>query len=154
MSRLLNPYNVIPNNTGYDFFTDYNLSYFVYFNQNKNYFIKSPELNNSVYDFGFERNEENHSDFDVRIEHTLISIVKDFFIKNPTAILCYICDGSDNFEIHRYRIFNIWYYRHLLTECEKLNFDLSGLKIYGAVLISENNPYKAFIKEAFFKEFD
>ena len=153
--RLLNPYKIIPNDRGYHFYTDGNLSYFVYFDQGTNYFSKTPNLNPLVFTFGFEAEhdiEEHVSDS--RIEDTVISVFLNFFSNNSTSALMYICDAQDSYEKLRFRLFNFWYHRHLQTSCEKLEMKIPELNIYGAVIFRTDNPIAPYLKAAFFQEFD
>lgn len=112
-------------------------------------------MNGLVYDFVFGKYDKDaEGEKDDRIKDTVVSVVKDIFEKDPNAILCYICDHSDNQEKARERLFKIWYNNHLLTEADHLGFNFGTVGIYGAILFSTISPINAFVKEAFYKEFD
>lgn len=154
---MLNPYNIIPSENGYTFFTDYNLSYYVYINQGSKFFVENENLNGITFSFGFQPIQDHTANsHDSRIEQTLISIFSKFFTENKGGILSYICDASDGQELVRLRLFNKWYEKHMSETHIKLHVQVkldNDSNFCGAIIFLKNNPYSSFIHEAFFKEF-
>jgi hypothetical protein len=79
-----------------------------------------------------------------------MSIVNDFFEKNDHKVLVYFCFGDDGYARHRKITFNKWC-KDLNKSIEKHDSTLyyEGSKIYGSLIILENNPLKKLILEAF-----
>jgi hypothetical protein len=155
--RKPHPYDLVPNDRGYHFFTDLNYTYYVYFEQSTGYFEKSSKLNDVTYGFGFGCNHDlNDHKFDPRIEDTITHCINLFFAANPGCIIAYTCEGKDKYELLRFRLFGIWSFRHFSHYCEKLNYKtkLSDSWFCGSIIFTKANPYRDFITESFYKEFN
>lgn len=154
--RIPNPYDLVPNDRGYHFYTDLNYTYYVYFEQSTNYFSGGSNLNSITYGFGFEcmHNIEDHV-FDSRIEDTVIHCIHLFFKSKPECIIAYTCDGKDRYELLRYRLFNQWCCRHL-TYCDRLNYKtlIGDSWFCGAILFQLNHAFREYIMASFYKEFN
>lgn len=144
---------------GFEFFTDDNQSYFVYFNQGTNYFTFAKGLNLITYDFGFEcTHDVNDHKFDKRIADTIADCIHKFFKKNPESIIAYTCEARDSYELLRFRLFNIWHATHFKEYCNKLSYqtyfkdEKGGSWFCGSIIFQKNNPSREFIEASFYKE--
>lgn len=154
MSRLPSPYSIVDGENGYNFYTDLNLSYFVYFNQTTNYFSNHPNLNGLVFDFGFECLEDHTiCKKDDRVEDTVMSMIHQFFKKNELGMIAYICDGADGKAHLRNRLFKSWFNRHLASTHDRLSVEYPDVHLYGSLIFKSNHPFGDFIKGAFASEF-
>ncbi len=124
-----NPYNLTGENGDFVFETDLDLQYKIIF-QKHNVF---DELGYSTFEFSFYPVGKHELRYDPRIKDTIISALKDFFLKNPDSIILYVCDSSDNRARERNMLFNRWFKEQTSIEIVRLNrkiFDTESDKIY------------------------
>jgi hypothetical protein len=137
---LLAPYNISVVDNGYEFVTDNNLTYAVYFIDITETFQSQVK----VYSFGFGLvNHEGEIPYDERVGHTITKTLDDFFCVNDDIIL-YVPMESDGKEKERLRLFDIWwasYKKYFL--CQNLDKDRIEFKY---------ESDKDFIVTIFFKE--
>jgi Family of unknown function (DUF6169) len=130
---LLNPYDIKVVHSGYEFLTDNQLNYYVYFTAVSQTFGEK----NKVFSFGFEPKDiKDYSSIppDQRVGDTIAKIMESFFNTNENVIVYvpYDKDGKDKL---RMRLFSIWFNRYQgKLNCPALSKDSVSLilneKIY------------------------
>ena len=97
-----------------------------------------------------KKNELNEV-FDRNIGLTVSVILNRFFDKNPTAILSYICDNSDNKAFKRQSAFEKWFSANNREPKKVLiKFELKDVIYSGAILLNKNR--EALKIETYFKK--
>lgn len=137
---MLAPYNISVVANGYEFTTDNNLTYAVYFIDITETFQSQVK----VYSFGFGLvNHAGGIPPDERVGHIVTKILDDFFCSNDDIIL-YVPVESDGKGRERLRLFDIWWatYKKYFV-CENLERDRIEFKY---------ESDKDFIVTIFFKE--
>jgi len=104
--------------------------------------------------FGFScklANEENPQRYDVKIKHTIIYIVNEFFGAQPADAILYLCMNQDGKAKNRHITFDIWF-KEAAEELEKHNSPDESAKhnFYGSILVKSTNPYKQRYIDAFY----
>jgi len=134
------PYNLTQGPYGYEFFTDLEERYVLYFSDASGYFDGS-EFDPNALMLGPQRlNPGKRSPHDPRVSATLLHFTEQAFTDNRT-ILVYVCDQSDNLEQQRHRLFNRLferygkerYVKHVLAESQTL---------YASLLYRNDNPFR------------
>lgn len=148
-SNLLNPYNVDYNEKeqSYSFNTKLGIEYHVFFLDASGYDFKSEE----VYMFNIERVEnDTPQPIDVRISHTITSILDKFFQQKKHAIII-VCDNNDGKERKRNKIFQRWFDKYNNGKIIKIDkcCQTEDYCIYASLFFDENNPDKTNITKTF-----
>ncbi len=90
--------------------------------------------------------------FDDRTSHTIAAIFTSFYNRSDELIIIYICDSSDGRQLTRQRKFNSWFYSFVeedLVKYDDILRDVDGEKYPVALILKEQNPYKAEIISEF-----
>ena len=123
---MLNPYEITVVESGYEFSTDNQIIYYVYFTDVSETFNER----DGVYSFGFEpRNVTDQvlMPKDQRVGDTIAKIIESFFIKNKNVIV-YVPYDKDKKDKLRMRLFDIWFNKYQdKVACPKLNKDRISL---------------------------
>ena len=147
-SKLLCPYRVYKGKSFLTFTTKHKLKYKCFFFLYNNYSIAELEVKSKVYSFSFVcENQENKSiKFDPCIGLTIGKILNEFFIKNPDAIIQYICENSDLKAFKRQKSFAQWTQKHN-EDAEKvlIQAEIQDV-IYLGVLLLKLHPERKKIK--------
>lgn len=81
--------------------------------------------------------------FDKKVSYTISIIVNNFFIKNPEAIISYICDDMDKKAKCRNKIFYKWYKScSLPPDKYMINTNIDGVVYFGVLMLSSNSEKK------------
>ncbi|AUD05438.1 hypothetical protein GCM10028818_53470 [Spirosoma horti] len=86
--------------------------------------------------------------FDERTSYTVAAIFTEFYEQNDALITIYICDSSDGRQLTRQRKFNYWFYFFVKDDFVKYDDiirNIDGEKYPVALILKEQNPYKAQI---------
>lgn len=135
--NLTSPYTLWrTENNSYGFRTNYGVIYRVGFYKNELIWA------DNSYEFGI--NNENHrtSPNDNKVKGTILAIIEEFFISNPSVLL-YQCETGDNRQAMRARLFAKWFNDYK----EKDNFVIKAAVVkdedidnYIGIIIQRNNP--------------
>lgn len=135
--NLNSPYTYWPmENNSYGFRTDYGVIYRVGFYENNLIWA------DDTYEFGI--NNENHktSPNDKKVKKTILAIIEEFFLSNPTVLL-YQCETGDNRQAMRARLFAKWFNDY----AKKDNYIIQAAIIkdesvdnYIGIIIPRDNP--------------
>jgi len=156
---LFRPYKTTIDQDGsYNFISDQNHTYLVYFSEYK---LSDAEGNeHTTYNLGFLKNGDfkNKSfkdKYDNRVSDTIIAIVNEFFLKNSHRALIYFCFGDDGYARHRNIVFNQWSKNlHLSLEKHNNSIPFESTILYSSLILVKNNPLKKLIITAFDKYLD
>ncbi|MBO9585136.1 MAG: hypothetical protein J7574_13325 [Flavobacterium sp.] len=100
------------------FIKKYDLKYFVSF--------RKVDFENDYFEnlFFIDFYESNNQKFynDPHIETTIITIISDYFKRNPNVIISYVCDIVDYKQDFRKRLFDKWYKNFNDNKFSKINF--------------------------------
>lgn len=138
--------------TSYHFITSSGNTYIAYFTeftlQDKNG-AEVPALS-----FGFScklANGEKSQRYDVKIKHTVIYIVNEFFGAQPAESILYLCMNQDGKAKNRHITFDRWF-KEAAEELEKHNSPEESAKhnFYGSILVKATNPDKQKFIDAFY----
>ena len=86
--------------------------------------------------------------FDDRTSYTIAAIFTHFYDRSNELITIYICDSSDGRQLTRQRKFNYWFYFFVKDDFVKYDGiirDIDGQKYPVAIILKEQNPFKAQI---------
>ncbi len=150
---MFTPYSLTKTEDGYQFISDFGLTYFLYFSK---YYLADENGDDIVVtSFGFFNEPAQVKVNDRRVKITIISFLISFFEKNKELGMLYICDPKDNLARHRRIIFGTWH-REMDKEIEKYdcNERHSNLGYYSSLLIRADNPQKHYIISAFYRHLD
>ncbi|MRG48959.1 hypothetical protein GFS24_27865 [Chitinophaga sp. SYP-B3965] len=144
------PYDLTKTEDGYQFTSDFGLTYFLYFS--KYYLIDENGDDLIVTSFGFFHDPEKVRVNDQRIKATIISFIIDYFEKNPELGILYLCDPRDDLARHRRIIFGSWH-REMDQGIEKFDCNKYHAKLgyYSSLLIKADNPQKQHYVDAFYR---
>jgi len=146
---LLHPYNIIlDGNMSYTFTTDEGVVYHAYFMEFSNVLTGFQ----SVYTFNIESESNEPHPIDIRISHTIVSILELFFRNIENAII-FVCDNIDGKERKRNIKFDRWYQNWRTENIEKYDAtaDTEDYVLYVSLLINVANPKRKEIVSAFYK---
>jgi hypothetical protein len=145
------PYTItLSKNWVYEFVTDSDHTYQVYFDNSTNIFPDERVDDYAVY-FGFNCNPPLvvlSRTYDPRIGATVMHIIANFFVANPNSILAYVCSALDQQGRHRQILFTKWYTASPL----KRKFEFIQKKFYDTycgVIYHAEHPELEMIREAF-----
>jgi hypothetical protein len=138
--------------TTYHFITSSGNTYIAYFTE----FTLQDENGAEVpaLSFGFScklTNEEKPQRYDVKIKHTIIYIVNEFFGAQPADAILYLCMNQDGKAKNRHITFDRWF-KEASEELEKYNSPNESAKhnFYGSILVKSTNPDKQKFIDAFY----
>lgn len=106
-----------------------------------------------VFDFSFfKKKPKGNLPFDKKTGLTIAEILNRFFLKNPEAIICYICENTDLKAFKRQVSFEKWFEANNKAPKKTLiKGEIAGLIYAGAIMLNQH-PEKAKIKAHFDKE--
>ncbi len=143
------------------FKTDNDIDYLVKFEKANHHFTDFlPFLN--IFELSIElQNEVQLSPLDLRIEKTIIEVIRKLFDDNTNSLL-YICDNLDGRHFVRARKFNNWFLRHNDGTFEKydekviVKNDADDILSYMPIslILHTQNPYKSHILSIFNTQID
>ena len=147
----LHPYDFVrENDTDYSFRTDAGVVYRVYFLDYSDQF----PLPVTVYEFNIEpvdKEGNKKRGMDIRIGHTIVSILTKFFERNTNAMLM-VCDSTDGREFQRKLLFERWYSQYSNGKITKVDASLNteDYMLYTSLFVHVDNPYKKQLIAAFY----
>jgi len=112
------------------------------------------KLNSPVIFFNFNReNKESAVIYDRRIGFTIADILNQFFKKNPSAIISYICENGDYKAIKRQNHFEKWFSSTHNDSPKKtiVKAEIHDVIYAGAIMLVEH-PEKKKVEKYFTKE--
>ena len=143
------------------FKTDNDIDYLVNFEKANHHFTDFlPFLN--IFELSIElQNEVQLPPLDLRIEKTIIEVIRKLFDNNTNSLL-YICDNLDGRHFARARKFNNWFGDHNDGTFEKydekviIKNDADDILSYMPVslILHTQNPYKSQILNIFNNQID
>ena len=146
-------YAVVPNenSTGYTFYTDNNIGYYIYFTS---YAFRDEEGRNFyVPSFNFDCIDPTvRTPRDEKVKNTILQFIHEYFEDNPNITMLYVCDSSDHRA--RQRIFGKWFKEYEaihpnLFEKHEFFQQTELLNIYAAFIIRSDNPLRDYYVSAF-----
>jgi hypothetical protein len=144
---LLSQYKITKSESGfYIFKTKNNIKYCCSFIEDTNFY--GLPLKSKVFSFSFWiTNEPKNIPLDITTGKTIAGLIESFLEKNPTSLITYICDNSDNKGIKRLFNFSKWFSSNNPNK-EKILFTISILDvIYSGTILKSSNPEKQKIKK-------
>lgn len=142
----------INSNGTIEFTTDQSLKYLVYFREKPGYFYLFPDVEEYIYDFGFEVAIPINQPMrlDKKISNTISAIVHQFLQNNERA-LYFICHSEDKKHLSRRRLFANWYKTLNVGLIEMHDFSMidEDNSIYGSIMFQNDCPHKERILEVF-----
>ncbi|SFF09655.1 hypothetical protein SAMN05518672_11624 [Chitinophaga sp. CF118] len=147
------PYEVTLTKEGYEFTTDTEIVYKLYFSSY--YLTDEAGEDVKVLSFGFYNVPETVHIKDPRIKETIVGFIKDFFDKNPDIGMLYLCDQKGDLARQRRIIFGSWH-REVKNEIEKHDCKEHHARqgYYSSLLIRSDNPLKQYYIDAFYRNLD
>ncbi|WP_366839267.1 DUF6169 family protein [Chitinophaga sp.] len=150
---MFSPYNLSELQAGiYEFTTDQQVVYHVYFGDGKSYFQDYPEFSDDVLTFGFDRiKTSNYKPHDIRIRITITDVFTSLIIGNQDRVLFFVCDSADQRGAARMRIFEYWYRSQKCNYLEKYNESIhtQDMDIHCSIILHSNNTLKDYIISSF-----
>lgn len=150
------PYNVKSIEGGYEFATDFGLTYQIFFLDCSSLFQDLPLNSEFAFSFSFSfailnNSPEEKIPLDSKVELTIAEVIKTFFERNDRLIL-YTCDDSDGKESARDRKFNHWFIKnntdHQLIKLDK-KITVENKILYNTLIFKSNTPHSANIENSF-----
>ena len=150
---MLSPYPLSEaDNFSYQFITDAEVTYHVYFLDYGYMFADYPDLSDNVYSFNIDVIDGIAGIFtaDERIGQTVVEILRLFFsrVENVTV---YVCDSSDERHMSRKRKFDFWFWKY--NDGSIIKEDgvavVEDVEVLNSMLLHRNNPHCAEIIFAF-----
>jgi hypothetical protein len=139
----------------YRFVTKDGVEYSCYFSIHENHLLVDSQIKSTPFAFSFSKiNNDSSMPIDLKIGYTIGKMVSDFFDKNPSSIVYYICDNKDLKGIKRQNNFNVWF-KKLNTEPKKTLLQVNIIDtIYIGVILLESNIESKLISDFISKEFE
>lgn len=130
------PYDVMEADGRLYFKTDYDITYFVTFDEEPNPYY-------AAYWFNLTNPKQITSPGDKKIAQTVICIIEEFFRQNPN-ILLYMCSMDGGQQAQRSRLFLRWFkgaeqQKHYVIRATEVKGE-KGIE-YVAAIIQRNNPH-------------
>ena len=150
---MLSPYPLSEaDNFSYQFITDAEVTYHVYFLDYGYMFADYPDLSDNVYSFNIDVIDGIAGIFtaDERIGQTVVEILRLFFsrVENVTV---YVCDSSDERHMSRKRKFDFWFWKY--NDGSIIKEDgvavVEDVEVLNSMLLHRNNPHCSEIIFAF-----
>lgn len=139
----------------YSFKTKNGITYRCFFTKNSNSSsnnLLGLDVENPVFYFAFNRKEKIDAVvFDRQIGITIAEILNKFFRKNPSSIICYICENIDLKAIKRQGSFSRWLTTHN-KEPKKVMIkgEVANIIYAGAIMLVKHPEAKKI--ETYFKK--
>jgi len=151
---LFSPYKLSQLKTGlYQFTTDQQVVYNVYFEDSLCYFQDFPEFSGDVMTFGFDRISApaHRGGTDLKIRLTITHHVINFFTENHDKVLFFVCDSADSRGKARMRIFEHWCQQYKISFLEKYNESIitEEVEIHCSLILHTENVLKEHIISCF-----
>ena len=140
------PYELVLADDEFTFQTDFNIHYSVSFNK------EDIVLGGcGTYQLIIRKIEERRSQYDPKVEATILAIINEFFQSN-SEIMLYLCDTSDGREESRNRLFLTWFDR--FAERDRFTICSAHAKVenetlFLCIVIDNRNPRLETIKKDF-----
>ncbi len=141
---MLLPYTLIQTNDNYyQFITDNEIVYNLFFVDYSYIFENFPHIKTNILAINIEINSKyiESNKLDERIGITVVEAIKDVFI-NIENIIVYVCDSTDQRQIARERKFDYWFKKYndntIIKETETLY--LGETEMINSILIHKKNP--------------
>lgn len=140
------PYELVLADDEFTFQTDFNIHYSVSFNK------EDIVLGGcGTYQLIIRKIEERRSQYDPKVEVTILAIINEFFQSN-SEIMLYLCDTSDGREESRNRLFLTWFDR--FAERDRFTICSAHAKVenetlFLCIVIDNRNPRLETIKKDF-----
>jgi len=142
---LLSPYILQENNAySYEFVTDQEIRYAIYFLDYSYMFSDYPSIAENVFAFNIDvvSGEPSDSVTDERIGITIFEVFKIFFSKIDNVAV-YVCDTLDERHLARKRKFDLWFWK--FNDGSLLKEDgiavIEGTPIYNSLLVHKSNKH-------------
>ncbi len=131
----------------YRFQTDSGVEYSCVFGISNDHTIYGISLPVDVFHFAFFRigKEGAPQSIDSRIQQTVVYLINRFFEKNSSAVLCYVCDGADDNEMKRLRLFERWFIKNNSHPAKVLLKIEITPALLGGILLTRENPLESEI---------
>lgn len=140
------PYELVLVGDEFTFQTDFHIHYSVSFNK-EDIVLGGCD----TYQLIIRKIEERRSQFDPKVEATILAIINEFFQSNSEVML-YLCDTSDGREESRNRLFLTWFDRYAernrFTICSA-HAKIENETLFLCIVIDNRNPRLQAIKEDF-----
>jgi hypothetical protein len=151
---LFNPYKLTQLQAGlYEFITDQQVIYSVYFGDGKSYFHEFPVFAGDVLTFGFDRITSTGRKFrmDLKVRLTIAQLIIHFLTENRDKVLFFVCDSADSRGTARMRIFEHWYREQKISFLEKHNESINTpeVDIHCSIILHTENNMKHYIISSF-----
>lgn len=149
ISSLLHPYSyVIDGDMRYTFTTVDGVVYHAYF---LDYSALFPDFPN-VYMFNIEPESNEPHPIDVRISHTIVSILSQFFENNLNTMIM-VCDNIDGKERKRNALFERWYQNYGTSHIVKYDasVETEDYMLYVSLFVHGSNPLRKDIVSYFYE---
>ncbi|CAL1516558.1 DUF6169 family protein [Chitinophaga sp. MM2321] len=136
----------------YEFTTEQNVVYAVYFGDGQSYFHDYPEFSGEVLTFGFDRiTETGKPRLDINVRFTITWLIIHYLQNNQDKILFFVCDSADSRGAGRKKIFEQWY-RHLKVDYIEMHNEsiyTGDMDIHCSILLHSHNSMKEYIISSF-----
>lgn len=151
---MFSPYKLTELKVGlYQFTTDQEVVYHVYFGDGMCYFQDYPEFSDDVMTFGFDKISapRSKSRADIKIRFTITHHILNLFNERQDKILFFVCDSADSRGTARMRMFEHWYQQQKISFLEKYNESIttSEIDIHCSIILHSRNMMKDHIISCF-----
>lgn len=145
---LSNPYSysITSDGSAYEFTTDNGVVYHFYFSPANQHLDESYPFYNDILEFSFEPVGNKFNGNDSRVKDTIIAVLAKV-LSNPQIFILYMCDGVDQQQYARERLFRSWMYNYLNQGYGSIDFALEESNAVGSIIFLESNPNKDLIFE-------
>jgi hypothetical protein len=128
----------------YRFQTGSGIEYSCVFGVSNDRSIYGISLPVDVFHFAFFRVDEDTSPqpIDSRIQQTVVHLINLFFERNENAVLSYVCDGTDDNEMKRLRLFERWFIKNNNSPIKVLLKIEVAPNILGGVILVKDNSFE------------
>ena len=112
---------------------------------------ESPIGGCDTFQFIIEKMESVRSEYDSKVEQTILAIINEFFVEHLNVLL-YLCDDSDGREANRNRLFLTWFKKNADPErftIRTANAIVEGKGFYAAIIVENRNPMLEAIVDDF-----
>lgn len=105
------PYEITSDEDGYKFTTDQGIEYRIVFEDLNSIFYEYPTLHGRVFSYAFfptQKLSREGRRKDLRIKITIAHSIQEFFETRDNLIV-FVCDSTDNRDLCRKRLFDLWF---------------------------------------------
>jgi len=139
------PYQVYTIKNGFAFQTEAGIHYEITFKED------NPIGGCETWQFIIDKVDSQHQAHDPKVEHTILTILDEFFIERLDVLL-YLCDTSDDRQAGRNRLFLTSFKRN--AEPNRFTIHtadtiVEGMHIYAAIIVENRNPKLQAITDDF-----